>query len=164
MITLRVNDSKVVALLGELASRAKTPRPVMSEIGDIVISSIEKNIQVGGRYSTPDSWKGGSRKWKGLSSATIKQRTKKGYWPGKILQQTGQLAGSLSKRVTNNSVIVGTNKVYGAVHQFGIGRRSSLRSRRVMPAIPARPWIVVQDEDLTEMGHAITAYLMKGVK
>lgn len=159
MITLRVDDSKVIALLGDLKARAGNVRPVMSEIGDIVISSVEKNIEVGGRYSSPESWKGGTRKWKGLSSATIKQRTKKGYWPGKILQQTGSMAGSLSKKVGNNSVIVGTNKVYGAIQQFG-GKAG--RGHKV--TIPARPWIVVQDEDLTEIGHAITAYLMKGVK
>jgi len=159
MITLRVDDSKVVALLGDLKARAGNTRPVMSEIGDIVISSIEKNIEVGGRYSSPDSWKGGGRKWKGLAAATIKQRMKKGYWPGKILQQTGSMAGSLSKKVGSNSVTIGTNKIYGAIQQFG-GKAG--RGHKV--TIPARPWIVVQDEDLTEIGHAITAYLMKGVK
>ncbi|MBI5056994.1 MAG: phage virion morphogenesis protein [Nitrospirae bacterium] len=159
MITLRVDDSKVVALLGDLKDRAGNTRPVMSEIGDIVISSIEKNIEVGGRYSSPDSWKGGSRKWKGLSPATIKQRTKKGHWPGKILQQTGLMAGSVSKKVGTNSVTIGTNKIYGAIQQFG-GKAG--RGHKV--TIPGRPWIVVQDEDLTEIGHAITAYLMKGVK
>jgi len=159
MITLKVDDSGLIALLGDLKARAGNTRPVMSTIGEIVISSIEKNIEVGGRYSSPESWRGGTRKWQGLSSATIKQRTKKGYWPGKILQQSGQMAGSVSKKVGNNYVIVGSNKKQAAIQQFG-----GKAGRGYKVTIPARPWIVVQDEDLTEMTAAITAHLMKGVK
>jgi phage virion morphogenesis protein len=38
---------------------------------------------------------------------------------GKILQSTGQLAASISTSHSATSARIGTNKVYGAIHQFG---------------------------------------------
>jgi len=156
---LTIDDREMKQLLRSLSRKMRNMRPIMSELGEIALSSIEKNIEVGGRYSDPDSWRGGSRKWKPLSPATIKQRARKGYWPGKILQQAGQLAASISKKVSGDSVSIGTNKIYAAIQQFG-GKAG--RGHKV--TIPARPYIVIQDEDITEMKAAINSYLLEGVR
>ncbi len=156
---LTIDDREMKQLLRSLSRKMSNMRPLMSELGEIAISSIEKNFEVGGRYSSPESWRGGSRKWKPLAAPTIKQRAKKGYWPGKILQRVGQLAASISKKVSRDSVSVGTNKIYAAIQQFG-GKAG--RGHKV--TIPARPYIVIQDEDITEMKAAINNYLLEGVR
>jgi phage virion morphogenesis protein len=157
---LTIDDRELKILMNRLSRRMRDMSPVMSELGEIALSSIEKNFEVGGRYSSPDSWRGGSKKWKPLASATIKQREKEGKWPGQILvKSAGGLAPSISTYVTKDSVSVGTNKVYAAIHQFG-GRAG--RGHKV--TIPARPYIVIQDEDITEMKAAVTDYLTGGIR
>lgn len=188
-----VNDEAVIRMLNGLAQRAKDLRPVMSEIGEIILSSVEKNFKSGGRYLTPGSYLGGPRKWDPLASSTIRQRKRRGKWPGQILVMTaGGLAASISKSVRNDSVAVGTNKQYAAIHQFGgtieIAARSELFQRKRFTKgpgkgrfkkgtaagrgftrgahkirIPARPYLVVQAEDLTEIRTSLAEYLLKGV-
>ncbi|HDH51237.1 MAG TPA: phage virion morphogenesis protein [Nitrospirae bacterium] len=143
------------ALFARLQKKLGDMSPVMEEIGDIGISSIEKNIEAGGRYSSPESWRGGGKKWKPLAPATIKARSKRGTWPGKILQESGELMASISKAVTNDSVRIGSNKVQAAIMQFG-GKAG--RGRKV--TIPARPYLVFQPEDIEEMKHAVEDYLV----
>jgi phage gpG-like protein len=55
---------------------------------------------------------GDNGKWEKLKDSTIAQRKKKGYWPGKILQQTGTLKRSVTSRVFRDKAIVGTNLEY----------------------------------------------------
>jgi phage gpG-like protein len=180
-ITLRVDDTQVKTLLDKLALRGKNMRNVMSVIGDIVIGSVDKNFQVGGRYGEVGSWRGGSSNWRALSTTTLlnaigrnKGFTKGGIGAGrmrarasrtlankKILIESGHLASgagrghATGKTVTSDSVTVGTNVEYAAIHNFG-GQAG--RGRKVM--IPARPFLVVQDEDITEMKSVIGDHLL----
>jgi len=61
---------------------------------------------------------------------------------GQTLMDTGQLATSITKEVTSKGVTIGTNKVYGAIHHFG-----GKAGRGLLLTIPARPHLVVQEED-----------------
>ena len=70
--------------------------------------SVEENFKQAGR----------SDKWQELAKSTIKQRTKKGHWPGKILQVRCELASSITSYYDSDSAVVGTNKVYAAIHQL----------------------------------------------
>jgi phage virion morphogenesis protein len=61
-----------------------------------------------------------------------------------ILHDTGALSRSFKKKVTKESVVVGTNLEYAAIHQFG-GKAG--RGRKVV--IPARPYLpITQKGDL----------------
>ena len=57
----------------------------------------------------------------------------------------------ITYKATDNQVAIGSNVVYAAAQNFGLGARSSLKSRRRMSALPARRHLVLQDEDLAEM-------------
>ena len=61
----------------------------MKHIAGIMLDSVEENFEKEGR---PD-------KWTSLAKPTIKQRIKKGYWPGRILQVRGELAASNYKQI-----------------------------------------------------------------
>ncbi|WP_457571295.1 phage virion morphogenesis protein [Desulfovulcanus sp.] len=155
MITINVNTKALDMALQDMEKRMSNLTPVMEEIGEIIVSSAQENFERQGRYSSPGSWKGGSNKWKPLKPATIKQRMRKGYWPGKTLQQRGRLKSSIGYRAGKNSVEIGTNLAYAAIHQFG-GRAG----RNLTAEIPARPYLVVQEEDLEEIREIITDYIL----
>ena len=93
-------------------------------------------------------------KWVPLSLRTNQARQKKGYWPGKILQQTGRLASSISSYSDNDKAVVGTNVVYAAIQQFG-----GKAGRGKKADIPARPYLQLTDRDLEEILKAVRQYL-----
>jgi len=118
-------------------------RKIMRIIAGLMKHAVEENFEKEGRP-----------KWPPLSPVTIKARQMKGYWPGKILQQTGGLASSISSYSDNDKAVVGTNVVYAAIHQFG-GKAGKLRKVN----IPARPYLQLTDEDMEEILKAIKDYL-----
>jgi|GEM_PF-2063095 len=95
---IKIEDEQVKALLTRLQEKMADMAPVMRRIAKYMVSSIQQNFEVGGRYSAPGSWMGGSRKWAPLSEATIVRRKAKGWWPGDILIiQRGRLASSIHR-------------------------------------------------------------------
>jgi phage virion morphogenesis protein len=123
--------------------------------------------------------------WQKLSNQTIKQREKKGYWPGKILQRTGQLKRSIISSYGEDYAQVSTNLIYAAIHNYGgIIHRSTLKtilrkkmnsspltkSQRQYKAgnnkmssirIPARPFIQLNDQEIEKIKQKIVATLTK---
>lgn len=73
----------------------------------------------------------------------------------KILQVSGKLASSFAKRVSGNTVTVGSNDIKAAIHNYG-GQAG--RGRKV--SIPARPILVVQNEDIEEMMEVLKRHLI----
>ncbi len=114
-------------------------------VGEILRTSIQKNFDKEGRYGDliDGVWQGGSNTWKSLSDSRIKQRTKKGHWPGKILQDTGGLKTAVTVETGKKSVTVGIAKNYADYLQFGTEK------------MEARPIVVIQDEDLIEIEAAV---------
>lgn len=123
MIT--IDASRAISKLQEAANRTAT-LPWL-QAGQIVISSIHHNFDVGGRYSE-GSPIGGGRKWKARKQAKP--------WP--ILQKTGRLKFGHYAVKEDNGVTIGNKVIYQAVHNFGYPASN----------IPARPYMVVQPRDL----------------
>jgi len=142
MITIKVDDSQVQKKLEKLVERVIDRRRIMRRIAQLMKEAVEENFEKEGRP-----------KWQPLSLATIKARQKKGYWPGKILQQKGRLASSISSYSDNDKAVVGTNVVYAAIHQFG-GKTG--RGRKIN--IPARPYLQLTDEELLRIVREIEEY------
>lgn len=162
-VEVKIEDKEVKEALKKAAERIGDLTPVMRTIGEVVRTSIERNFIASGRP-----------KWK--PSGRVK---KKG---GQTLSDSGVLRRSFSVneaiiRATRNSVSVGTNVKYAAIHQLG-GRtrahdirpknKKALRTpfglfrkvRHPGSVIPARPFLMVQDEDWTEIEHTINDYIM----
>lgn len=134
--------------LQQLVEQAKDLTPIAGAIRNILLTSIDRNFSEGGRYGTENVFGGGSTRWKPSGRA---QRD-----GGQTLVDTGQLAASIQVNVVGNSVQIGTNKIYGAIHNYGgtAGRNQSAR-------IPARPFLVIQNEDLEDIGESLARYLIR---
>ncbi|NBB09335.1 phage virion morphogenesis protein [Pseudomonas sp. SLFW] len=127
MITLELDQALQDALrhiewaVGDLS-------PLMRGIAAELHSQTEENFSEEGRPG-----------WTGLSDATRERRTKNGNWPGKILQVSAAgLAASITTRATDSSALVGSNKPYAAMMQFG-GDQSDFP--HLWGDIPARPYL-----------------------
>lgn len=150
---IQVNDTELNRQLALLSGRTGNLKPVFSVIGEILKTSIVKNFEVGGRYSAPGSWRGGSNRWQPLSPITI---ARKGH--DRILFGEGHLMNSINYQADKDGVAVGTNLIYAAIHNFG-----GMAGRGHKVKIPARPYLVVQDEDMTEIKAVINDFLMEGL-
>ena len=85
----------------QLAYRIEHPQQMLQEVGVYLMSSIQRNFQEGGR---PIRWKPSRR--------AIDQS-------GQTLRDTGRLANSITMRVAEKSLKIGTNVKYAAIHHFG---------------------------------------------
>ncbi len=151
------------------------------QIRELLITSINRNFQVGGRYGKDNPFGGGSTKWKKSKRAVLQS--------GMTLQDTGQMAASLRVQVKfeGNKLIIqmGSNKKYAAHQHFGSKeggfqhpggtpyafRKDKNTKQKVVKfvkkkwadkypdkvlgytkphkiSIPARPFLVIQDEDI----------------
>ncbi len=140
MIEIRIDSAKLVAALRRLIASGRDLTPAMRRAAGIMYDAVEENFEQEGRP-----------KWKSLAASTIKQRSKDGSWPGKVLQRRGNLARSITRHADAESAMVGTNLVYAAIHQLG-GQAG--RGRKVK--IPARPYLELtrDDEDAIEKSFA----------
>ncbi len=146
------NDAEVMAKLGRLS--ALDLRKVLTNIGSYMQSVTKRRFK---ESTDPEG-----RPWLPLSQATLSQRAggKKAYKKGggltkraqgifsnsRPLVDRGHLRDSITYRVTGDGVEIGTNMVYGAIHQFG---GMAGWGRKVK--IPARPFLGVSPENRAEI-------------
>lgn len=71
-----------------------------------------------------------------------------------LLVQDGHLTGSVQNYTAGTTVRVGTNMVYGAIHQFG-GQAG--RGRKA--TIPARPYLGLSEADRTAIAELVAGTL-----
>ncbi|MCL2689053.1 MAG: phage virion morphogenesis protein [Chitinispirillia bacterium] len=157
MPKVKVKIDSVADRFNALKKAGKDLTKPLNSIGDIMLSSVEENFKQGGRFSTAESWWGGNNRWQDLAESTKAAREKKGKWPGKILDMSqGGLAASISKQIQGNKVAIGSNKEYSGIHQHG---GMAGRGRKVK--IPARPFLVIQNEDVEEMINILDKHITK---
>ena len=140
----RIDTRAVRLLFLKLGRNSRKLDPAMNSIKNMVQSSVEQNFQDEGR-PTP---------WQMIELATQKARRRINKWPGPILQVSGELASSINTRVERNLVIVGSNKPYAAPLNAG-----SLKNN-----LPARPFLLFQDEDVKEAKEILNEHLLRGIK
>lgn len=159
----KIDARKLRKRLGTAERRAKNLRPAMLSIKNIVQSSVEENFVRQGR----------PKKWTDLAESTKRIRRRRKKWPGMILQVSGQLASSVNSRVDKNVVVVGSNKPYAKIHDEGgtvnhpgtnngFGKGIPIPPHRIK--IPARPFLLFQDDDLDEAQQILLDHLVSGLK
>lgn len=107
-LSIKVNEGGIEAKLKQLIASMSDLSPVMHNISLTLQEQAEQNFT-----------KGGMPTWHPLASATIKERSRHGTWPGQILQESGQLAASVTASSGRDFAQIGTNKAYAAIHQYG---------------------------------------------
>ena len=143
-VSIIIDDSQVQAALQRLEHAGVDLSPAMRKIAGALHKATEDNFAAEGR----PRWKplsevtkhmrlGGKKAYKknGELTAAAQRRQDGGF---RILQHTGDLAGNISTDYDSNQAVVGSNKVYAAIHQFG---GEAGRGRKV--EIPARPYLPI---------------------
>lgn len=152
MIKIEIDDSKLKYGLGQLLKNATTTRPMMNSIAMELTSLTEDNF-------ADEAW--GGSKWKSSAAAKARQ--------GRALQDTGQLAASISTKAGNDFARIGTNKTYAAIHHFG-GKTSAhkivVKKKKALAfggivrksvnhpgsTIPARPFLPIDENGNLQNG------------
>ncbi len=129
MIRISSNSAEIQGNLQSIRNQVSDLSPVMKGISLILLDATEQAFASEGPG------------WRPLSERTKRERAKKGKWPGKILQVTGQLAASVSTGTGHDelSAWVGTNKDYAYDNQFGAP------ARKGHGIIPARPFLPMDE-------------------
>ncbi len=154
-------------LLEILKDRAVHLKPIMAVAGNIVVKSVKQNFREGGR---PEKWTK-SKKPKGMT-----------------LIGTGTLMRSIHYKLDSDgnavTIMTGPQK-YAAIHQFGgttapheikaknrralqftVGGVTLYRKKVNHPGsnIPARPYMLLQDEDIENIKKVMLEYLKDPIK
>lgn len=161
MITIEVRDQELTDLIERLRRKLVNLQPVMDEIGAAVNLSVKRNFEEQGR---PSKW---------IPSARVRRAG------GQTLNDTGRLRNSFTHRASANQVVIGTNVRYAAMLHFGgktaarvirakngkalnipgIGFRRSVNHPG--SSIPARPFLMIQEQDKTIIGKILNRYLVE---
>lgn len=150
------------ALVG-LQVRLADLHPVLDEIGAAMVGSTQRRFE---EERGPDG-----KPWRLLSAETVLARaggrakvyTKRGAMrkgatrrigATAILRDSARLYQSITHRATRTEVEVGTDAVYGRIHQLGgqAGRGKTV-------TIPARPFLGMSDGDVREALEIVNDYI-----
>lgn len=149
-LKIELQTAELDRALTRLAASVKDMTPIMRAIGGELEAATERNFDdEGARIAA---------KWK-PSRRALEQK-------GQTLRDTGRLVASISaggaghvSEVTPQSVFVGTNVEYAAIHQFG-GRAG--RNRKV--EIPDRPFFGLNQQDEQDIAELIGKMLDDSMK
>lgn len=143
-IEIKLDNKEVESRLLDWVKRSENLRPLMKNIAGIMADSTEENFKEEGRP-----------KWKDLSEKTKTARKKSGHYPGQILQVSGQLALSITTQYDDTSAVIGSNKVYAAIHQLG-----GQAGKNKKTTIPARPYLNLFENDYSDIFKLCNNYLV----
>lgn len=138
-ITIQVEDAELRRDISGLIKRLKDPKPALNEVGLYMVRSTLKTFRMQGH---PEKWKPVQQRRLDRRAAASRQKSGKSVRGHKILQDTGNLRGSIAPasghpdiwEVTDKYVMIGTNVKYAATHQYGDPSRN----------IAARPFLLFQ--------------------
>jgi phage gpG-like protein len=113
---IQVDESRAVVALGRFHLSLQQHYELTRELGMSQLVSVRRTFREQGSPANS---------WVPLSPNTIKRDPKR-YGPGhKLLINRGTLLNSITYAVQGNSVVIGTNLKYAAVHQFGSRDRTA---------------------------------------
>ncbi|TAM37838.1 MAG: virion morphogenesis protein [Burkholderiaceae bacterium] len=185
MIEAKLDAKPVLDALNRAAAGMRNTRPLMSSVAGIMMRAVEDNFAQEGRP-----------KWKDLSPATKLSRQVGGTdwkalrkggsisvpaFQGKILQRSaGGLAASITQSFDATTAVVGTNKVYAAIQQFGGRTRPHVirpKAKRALSFggivvrqvnhpgsnIPARPFLRLTPRDLSDVLQTARGFILRSL-
>lgn len=176
MINAKIDDKNSKIVIEGMQNSAKNMSKPMRKIANMLENSVKENFDVGGRYSSPGSIMGGDKKWMAPKYPVSK---------GKTLDRSGTLKNSIQGEGTTKEATVSTGIIYAAIHNFGgktkphkIEGRNSAKKRLKFSTstgsilfrssvnhpgskIDARPFMVIQPEDLELAKEMIADHIIK---
>jgi phage virion morphogenesis protein len=162
---ITVDITAVEKAFAEAARQCVDTLDMWEDIGEHMMQSIQKNFDDEGR----------PEKWDKLHSDYEAARP-----AGKILTVSSDLRNSISPKASSKDVIIGTNKEYAAIHQFGDKTKAHTIKPRYKKflkftsggetifskgvshpgsKVPARPFLLIQTEDEAEIVDIIEEHI-----
>nr|DAN90202.1 MAG TPA: virion morphogenesis protein [Caudoviricetes sp.] len=143
-VVVKITDKDVAERLKVLQKKIGNLEPFFKNAGEILLENTNRRFV---DEVDPDG-----NKWKALSDSY--KEKKKGH---KILQELGEnggLLGTLNYHASPAALLIGSVKVYAAVHQTGgdAGRNHSSN-------IPARSYLGLSEKDKTDLNDLISDFL-----
>jgi phage virion morphogenesis protein len=133
MLTIELKHQRLQQTLNQIENAIGDLTPLMQSIAAELASQTEENFEHEGRPEWPE-----------LSDVTTEKRAEHGHWPGQILQVSAAgLAASITTHATDSSAMVGSNRPYAAMMQFG-GDQADFP--QLWGDIPARPYLPMDSE------------------
>jgi phage virion morphogenesis protein len=126
------------AALARMEQRGQQLTPVFADIGEFLQLVHDERFR---KQTSPEG-----DPWAPLSPKYLARKKKN---KNRILVLNDVLAGTLHYQTTAESLMFGTDQVYGATHQFG----------RPEANIPARPWLGLSDADGQEVLRLIADHM-----
>lgn len=132
MIEIKINGlNKAIDVLTQIAQKTEHKTDLMCKIAETMQKAVQQNFEESGRPA-----------WLGLK-----------YRQGKPLMYRGGLRSSINSAYDNDVAVVGTDKSYAAIHQFG-GKAG--RGKKVN--IPARPFLMLTPQDEEDIFTDVQTY------
>lgn len=148
-VAIDIKDDEIRRLFARLVNRVRSPEPALREIGEIVTESVLRNFE---EHRSPEG-----KPWKPLSKRYREwKEKKKGRSAADILILDRILMGSIHPQIEPTRVLIGTNMVYAAIHQFG-----GETGRNHAAVMPARPFLGVRNEDWSEIREVLERHIME---
>ncbi len=154
---MTIDDRAVVRAFDQLTRLMPNTRPVMAAIGTHLVASTHM------RFVTQKDPEG--QPWHILNPdyAEGKRNTR-------ILTESGRLRDSINSRPGNDHVLVGTNVIYAAPHQFGaviVPKSASHLFFRMggnlivanKVTLPARPFLGISSDDQTAIAEIVFEFV-----
>ena len=142
-VQITYDDQVVQQRLAQLRERGSDLSPAMREIAGHLLDGVAESFA---------SERGPAGKaWKPLKPATVRERRRKGYRAGPILERSGDLLSRILADWDDSTAVAGTNVVYAATHHFGDPERG----------IPARPFLGVSRDTRDVVIDAIVQHLAR---
>lgn len=155
MIDIKIDRQGIAAAIERIARQQRAP--LMANVAAIMEDAVQENFAQQGRP-----------KWQGLKPP--------GRPGGQILQKSGQLAADIVTASDTDSAVVGSDKKYAAIHQFGgrtraheirprnkkalaFGGRVVAKVNHPGSVIPARPFLALTPADEAEIEQSALDYL-----
>ena len=127
-IEIKYDDRELQRAINRLIAAGGDMRAAMREVAGHLADSVADSFD---REATPEG-----APWKPLKPKTVRERQRRRYAAGPILERSGDLARSILADHDKTSAVAGTNLIYAATHHFGDASRG----------IPARPFLGLTDE------------------
>ncbi|KFE96080.1 phage virion morphogenesis protein [Vibrio parahaemolyticus] len=147
--SVRINDAEIQDALSQLIKRGLDLTPAMANIGEELLISHDQRFR---DQKSPDG-----APWAPLSETTKSLKAKN---VDTILVLNGVLSGTLNYQASSDNLLFGSPLEYAATHQFG--RTTTANSMIPNKAIPARPFLGVDENDREMILETLSDYLLNG--
>ena len=136
-------EEAIATALANLAHRASHLEPALKDMGEHFMRSIDERFDA---QKSPDG-----QPWEPNKPATLAKKRRP-----EILTESKRLRDSIVYNVEDGGLEIGTNVIYGAIHQLGgqAGRGVTL---------PERPYLGVSDDDRDAILEIASDYLAEAV-